>query len=557
MLQQIELWGFLAGLGLFLLGMYMLEQGLRGLGSRVMKKFLREQTSSPIRGVITGTLVTAFLQSSSLVGLIVLAFVGAGIFELRNALGIIFGSNLGTTFTGWLVTLIGFKLNLGTFAQPMLALGALGTVFLKQGEKPYFYSNLLLGIGLLLMGLGLMTGAFNALAENVDVSVFQGRNLFYYLFAGVFVTAIIQSSSVSLMIILSAMYTGIIGLNEAAPFVIGADLGTTSTVLLGSLRGPSEKRRVAFSHFFFNVVTVIVALLLLPVLLYFITGIIGLTDPLYATVAFHSLFNVIGILLFLPLVGQFARFLEWLVPVTEEGMCVFIKQVPATVTDAAIEAIRKELQLMFAHSMKLNLHCFKIGIENISRDELFMKTTRMIYEDSYAMLKRTGGELLGYTYTVQKHAQDEEDIRKLTQLNHAMRNITYAAKFIKDIRHNLAEFRHSVSTVIEASYSDLSNQVKLNYRKLAELILNKNPELAMEHYEELRKDLRAGYERFLQAIYHASAEASFEDEDISSLFHVNRAIYFSTSALLEAAFVMLTITGAKPPEQVPPVIEQV
>ncbi|MEJ2095409.1 MAG: Na/Pi symporter, partial [Gammaproteobacteria bacterium] len=130
MLQQIELWGFLAGLGLFLLGMYFLEQGLRGLGSKAMKKFLREQTRSPIRGVFTGTLVTAFLQSSSLVGLSALAFVGAGIFELRNALGIILGSNLGTTFTGWIVTLIGFKMNLGVFAQPMLAVGALGTVFL-------------------------------------------------------------------------------------------------------------------------------------------------------------------------------------------------------------------------------------------------------------------------------------------------------------------------------------------------------------------------------------------------------------------------------------------
>lgn len=286
MLQQIELWGFLAGLGLFLLGMYMLEQGLRGLGSRSMKKFLREQTRSPIRGVFTGTIVTAFLQSSSLVGLIALAFVGAGIFELRNALGIILGSNLGTTFTGWIVTLIGFKMNLVAFAQPMLAVGALGTVFLKQGGKPYFYSNLLLGLGLLLMGLGQMTDAFTALSTNIDVAVFRDRPMLYYFLAGALLTAVIQSSSVSIMILLTAMHTGVITLNEAAPFAIGADLGTTSTILLGGLKGSGEKRRVALSHFFFNVVTSLLALLMLPLLLYFIRDVLSLHDPLYSLCCF-------------------------------------------------------------------------------------------------------------------------------------------------------------------------------------------------------------------------------------------------------------------------------
>ena len=373
MLAQLELWGFLAGLGLFLLGMYMLEQGLRGLGSRSMKKFLREQTRSPFRGVITGTVVTAFLQSSSLVGLIVLAFVGAGIFELRNALGIILGSNLGTTFTGWIVTLIGFKLDLENFAQPMLALGALGTVFLRQDSKPYFSSNLLLGLGLLLMGLDQMTAAFNALAGNMDVSIFQGRNLFYYLLAGFLLTAVIQSSSISMMILLSAMYTGIVSLDEAMPFAIGANLGTTSTVLLGSIKGTSEKRRVAYSHFFFNLATGILALMFLPVFRYVITGVIGISDPLYSLVAFHSLFNLAGILVFLAFLEHFVRFLYWLVRDEEEDVCSYIQHVPAEVTDAAIVAIRQELVAMIVDAMKLNMHCFRIKTGSVSRDTSFQE----------------------------------------------------------------------------------------------------------------------------------------------------------------------------------------
>ncbi len=555
MLQQIELWGFLAGLGLFLLGMYMLEQGLRGLGSRSMKKFLREQTRSPIRGVFTGTIVTAFLQSSSLVGLIALAFVGAGIFELRNALGIILGSNLGTTFTGWIVILIGFKMNLVAFAQPMLAVGALGTVFLKQGGKPYFYSNLLLGLGLLLMGLGQMSDAFTALSTNVDVTVFRDRPMLYYFLAGALLTAVIQSSSVSMMILLTAIYTGVITLNEAAPFAIGANLGTTSTVLLGGLKGSGEKRRVALSHFFFNVVTSLLALLMLPLLLYFISDLLFIRDPLYSLVLFHSLFNVIGILLFLPLLEHYIRFLGWLVPVAEYEICAYIKQVPAKVTDAAIAAIEKELIRMCALSMRLNLRCFKIMAESISRDPLFAETTSpKPYEDDYAKLKRAGGELLGYNYTVQTQAQDEDDVRKLTRLNHAIRNATYAAKFIKDVRHNLADFRHSQSPLVESTYADLLDVIEGLYPKLADLLLNKHPELAVEKYEELKDAVRTSYERVHQDIYHAIGKEQLEDEEASSLLNTNREIYLSNSALLESVHVIISLMN-KPEDIPPPVIQ--
>lgn len=555
MLQQIELWGFLAGLGLFLLGMYFLEQGLRGLGSKAMKKFLREQTRSPIRGVFTGTLVTAFLQSSSLVGLIALAFVGAGIFELRNALGIILGSNLGTTFTGWIVTLIGFKMNLGVFAQPMLAVGALGTVFLKQGGKLYFYSNLLLGLGLLLMGLGQMTDAFTALSANFDVAVFRDRPLLYYFLAGALLTAVIQSSSVSMMILLTAMYAGVITLNEAAPFAIGANLGTTSTVLLGGLKGSGEKRQVAFSHFFFNVVTSLLALLMLPLLLYFISDVIHLNDPLYSLVLFHSLFNFIGILIFLPMLERFIRFLEWLVPLEEYEICAFIKQVPSKVTDAAIVAIEKELVRMCALSMHLNLRCFKIMAKSISRDPLFAETTSpKPYDDDYAMLKRAGGELLGYNYAVQTQAQDEDDVRKLTRLNHAIRNTTYAAKFIKDVRHNLVEFRHSPSPLVESTYADLHDWIEEFYPKLADLLLNKHPELAIENYEESKAAVRTAYERIHQDIYHAIGQEQLEDEEASSLLNTNRQIYLSNSALLESVHVIISLMNR--PEDIPPPVVQ-
>lgn len=134
--------------------------------------------------------------------------------ELRSAFGIILGSNPGTTFTDWVVTLIGFKLNLVDYAQPLLATGAFCTVFLTRETRPYFYGNLLSGLGLLLMGLSEMTGGFVSLSETVDISLFQGHNLFFYFITGTIFTAIIESSSAAMMIVLSALNAEVFTLQE-------------------------------------------------------------------------------------------------------------------------------------------------------------------------------------------------------------------------------------------------------------------------------------------------------------------------------------------------------
>ncbi len=557
-MQDIKVWGFLAGLGMFLLGMYMLEQGLRGIGSKSMRTFLRNQTKSPIRGVFTGTVVTTFLQSSSLVGLIVLAFVGAGILELRNAIGIIIGSNLGTTFTGWMVTIIGFKLDLISYAQPMLTVGALGTVFLKQNKHPYFYSNMILGLGLLLLGLTEMKDSFALLTETVDVSFFHGHNLFFYFIAGAIFTAVIQSSSVAMLIVLSAMHSGIFTLQEAAPIVIGADLGTTSTVLLGALKGSKEKRRVALSHFFFNVFTDLIALLILPVILYFIINILKMQDPLLSVVMFHSIFNVIGICLFVPFIDHFIRFLNWVLPDDKTETiesCPYVKKVSAQVTDAAIEAVRKELFSMAQQAIKLNIRCFKIKKKNIFPESILESSHKHSnYDDAYAFLKRTEGEILGYTFIVQSNSEDIDDQSELTQLNHAVRNVNYASKFIKDIRHNLINFRHSESTVIKNLYDQYKKEVTHIYRKLFTLFMNTNPELALENYLDLKSYIRQSYEGFIQNIYSTSGEDRIDDMDTSSLLNVNRAFYLSNVALIESARVYLNLEETPDTIEIKPII---
>ncbi|MEZ0151176.1 MAG: Na/Pi symporter [Candidatus Reddybacter sp.] len=233
---MFQFWQLLAGLGVFIFAMKILEQGLRGLSTRRLRNLLRNHTHSPLQGVLVGTVSTAFLQSSSLVSLFVLAFVGSGILPLHNALGIIFGANLGTTLTGWLVTAIGFKLNISDYALVLIALGSLAYGTFKIESSRYHQASLIFGLGLLLLGLTWMKDSMSLLGAQVDEAWFRDYPLIIYFIGGIVFTALVQSSSATMVIILSAVHAGIIPLSSAAAIAIGSDLGTTSTVLLGSLK---------------------------------------------------------------------------------------------------------------------------------------------------------------------------------------------------------------------------------------------------------------------------------------------------------------------------------
>jgi phosphate:Na+ symporter len=544
----LDLWSIVVSIGIFLLGMHLLEQGLQGIGSKTLKQFLQAQTNSPLKGVFTGTLVTAFLQSSSLVGLIVLAFVGAGMLEMRNALGVILGSNLGTTVTGWMLAVLGFKLDLARFYQPLVAIGAFLTVFLPAGRRPYYLGNLVLGLGLLLMGLGTLITSLENLVPQVDTAILRGQGLLVYCLIGALLTALVQSSSVVMMVVLSALHAGVISVTEAIPIAIGSNIGTTSTVLLGAVDGLVEKRRVAYAHLIFNLLTAIVALLCLPLFVFIIHNVFGASDPLFVLVLFHSLFNFLGILIFLPFLDPFIGLLNWMAPERSltPGATAYIHKVSSSVPDGAIEAVRKELTRMLFNAIRLNMHSFHIHAHAVfdeNSELLAGEPLRYVarYEQEYKLLKQTESEVLGYTYAIQRDAKEEEDLRLVTQLNHAVRNATYAAKFIKDIRHNVDEFRVSPSGTIHDLYASFCLYVTGNYHGLATLMAVPSSSNIANEYVELYRQVRRGYEWYLNEIYTVVGADKHLNHEIANLLNINRAAYLSTTALFEAVRVLLNL----------------
>ncbi|WP_339611719.1 Na/Pi symporter, partial [uncultured Planktosalinus sp.] len=182
-----DFWMFLAGLGVFLFGMRHLEEGIKGLAGKSFQRIIKRFTKKSWKGILTGTFVTAILQSSSMVTLLVLAFLGAGMLSLKNALGVVLGANLGTTFTAWIVAALGFKMNIADFSFPLLALGILSYLFLES--RP-FLKNLgvfLIGFGLLFLGLDFMKDALDAVADQIDLNFFSQFGLWAFLLLGLII----------------------------------------------------------------------------------------------------------------------------------------------------------------------------------------------------------------------------------------------------------------------------------------------------------------------------------------------------------------------------------
>lgn len=537
---EIDLWRLAAGLGLFLFGMHQLEQSLKLLTGRRFKKFLREHTDSPLEGVLAGAATTAALQSSSVVSLIVLAFVGTGIISLASAIGIVFGSNLGTTATGWIVATVGFKLDIEALALPFVAIGGLGVVWSAAGTRRAGFSHLLAGLGLMLMGLEFMkSGAISATAL-FDPVTLSSYPPIVFLAVGVVVTALIQSSSATIMITLSALYAGAIPLESAAAVAIGADLGTTITALLGALAGSLDKKRVAIAIIIFNVVTDAIAFIALNPLLHFITTFIGLTDPLLALVAFHSLFNLIGIVIFLPLIGVISRQLAKRFHNSDAALLHHIKDSDLDVPEAAVENIAQETLRLIDQAAALNQLSFGLPLTRSFYDSAADRQGVPLFgedpdfSESYDQVKHLEGEILSYSLRLQAVRLDADESERLGQIIVAIRNAVHAAKYLKDTHHDLLAFQESVDDRFNAWYAKFRDAAEDFYQRFEFLRAAQSSSHQFEVLVELKNRNESMHARLHRDIHEEVTLDQLTDKQISTLLNVNREFYLSNQSLLMA-----------------------
>ena len=319
----------LGALGVFLIGMKLMAEALQKVTGSRLKGLLEKITSNRVSGVMTGFAMTTIVQSSSATTVMVVSFVGAGLLSLTAAIGVIMGANIGTTVTGWLVALLGFKVKITTFALPAVGLGVALT--LAKGAKAKQWGEVVLGFGLLFLGLSLMKEAVPSVAGDQlewigRFSSFGVLSTLFFVAVGTVLTVVLQSSSATMTLTLTLTAAGVIPYEVSAAMILGENIGTTATANLAAIGGSAVARRAARAHLVFNLLGVTWAIALMKIGLLPAVDSLVPGDPMAGSAlvvtahlaAFHSLFNVTNTLVMLPFVAQLAALVTHWVPEDED-----------------------------------------------------------------------------------------------------------------------------------------------------------------------------------------------------------------------------------------------
>lgn len=349
--MMASLFQILGGLALFLLAMEMMTDGLKSAAGHHLRHMLGSWTRTPLRGLAAGCLITGLVQSSGAVTVATLGFVNAGLLGLGQSLGVIFGANIGTTVTAWLVSLIGFGFNIEAIALPLLTCGV-ALKLISNRSRVQSLGQALAGFALFFLGLSILKSSLEGFTAGFDNQhlLANAYGLPAWLLTGFLATVLTQSSSAALAIVLTAAAGGLIPLNSAAAAVIGANLGSTSTAALAAIKATANARRLAIGHILFNAMTGVVALLILPIMLWVVERLADWLD-MTANVAvslalFHTLFNVIGALIMLPLTPRFAYLLSRLFRSQEEDNAEprHLDSTLVTTPEVAVSAVDQEMK---------------------------------------------------------------------------------------------------------------------------------------------------------------------------------------------------------------------
>ncbi len=520
----------LAGIGIFLLGMNFLEETLKTLAGRSFKLFLRRQTTNKLKAIGVGAVLTGVLQSSSVVNLMVLAFVGAGVLTMQNALAVVLGANVGTTLSSWIVASLGFKINIQGFALPIVGVAGIGMAMFRQGHL-HQWSKFAFGFGALFVGLGFIKSGFEDLVTQVDFSLFHNYSAIIFVFIGFVLTSLIQSSSTTVAIVLSALYTDAITLYSAMAIVLGSEVGTTIKLLLASTQGIPAKKQVAFGNFIYNTFVIICFFIILSPIHYFITAVINIKDDLMALVFFQSGINVAGVVIFYPFLKFFGVFLESRFRDDEEGSR-FIRLVPASESEMALDALNKEAKRFIDHTLEFILE--SVGYEDHLPGSAGDKGLGgRTYSEKYDHLKRLYGEMHSYYILINKEQLEADEKERVYQVISCVRNTMFAAKSMKDSMPDINQFKNSSNDAKYKRYLQTRESVKKFCDQLTLLLGSRETSNHFEEIVHIYNELQKGYTEKLSELY-KEKDTRLSEVEISTLINFNRELYSTYKAMIWA-----------------------
>ncbi|MFA7091308.1 MAG: Na/Pi symporter [Arcobacteraceae bacterium] len=470
-----------AGIAIFLIGMYFMDEGFKLFSGSTLERILENFTNTLPKAIATGAIATSIVQSSTLTSVIMLSFLSAGLIGLSEAIGVIFGSNLGSTTTTWLVSYFGLKINIAYYAMPMLIFGV--TLRFSKNTKYQGAGNILLGVGFIFLGISYMMNGFETLKDTINLSQYSMNGylgVMVYILIGIIATVIIQSSAATMAIVIAALVSQQIVYENALAISIGANIGTTLTAIVGSLASNENGKRLAVAHFIFNAITALVAFIFIyqmAEIVDYVASIFNVSEDNYVIklAIFHTLFNVTGIILVAPFTQKMVTYLETLfIPkIKAKSKPLYLSDEVIGIPKAAIINIRKEVMNLYLQSLKaishaMNLHRDDIFSQNNIQEIIKKSKTKIetnideIYKEN---LKQLFGEIIRFSSLAQQN-MNEEEIKIVGRLKYASRKIIKSLKDIKELQKNINFYSNSKNEYIKNEYDAIREVIANTLREV-------------------------------------------------------------------------------------------
>lgn len=502
-----------AGVAILLFGMIMLEEGFKVFTKGPLQNFLKKATDKLYKSIATGALVTAVIQSSSLLSVITISFISAGLISLSGGLGLIFGANIGSTATAWLVAGFGLKIKVSALAMPMIIFG-----FIFSFQKtPTFkgIGNVLAGLGFFFLGIYFMKEGFDVFSKDIDLTQYAVDGyvgILIYTFIGIVITIVLQSSTASLVLIITALAAGQIEYENALALAIGSNVGTTITAILGSLTSNIAGKRLAGAHLIFNLITGLVALLLIHPLANFVDYLsklvhISPTDFAMKLALFHTIFNIIGVIIMIPFIKKLEVFL---MKIFKEKAHKDIDE-PKYLNEAILEfpgtlisSLSNESKYLFknsifeivAHGLSIHRKDIKSDLEIsqlVKKSNVVMKTD--IDELYFSKVKSIYGQILSYIAKGQSNLQlTESQNKQLTDLKLANRRMVQIIRETRELSKNIAVYLKSDNIYIKQEYDNIREEVVKVLRVIYLFDTNDEKEMYFNELKKLKAEVKQAKE---------------------------------------------------------------
>lgn len=464
-----------AGVAIFLFGMLMLEDGFKQFSGGALERVLDKATDSVPKSLGFGFIAATVMQSSSLVSVIAISFLSAGLIKLIAGIGIMFGADIGTTTGAWLVAGFGLKVKISAYAMPMLAVSIV--LVFQRSKYLRGLGFILAGLGFLFLGIHHMKEGFDAFKDQFDLTRFAmtgASGLIVYTAIGATATVVMQSSHATMVLIITAMAAGQVSYENAIALVIGANIGTTITAVMASFTANYLGKRLALAHVIFKIVTAVVSLLVIDQLVWTVDWFsdlvgIGTEDHALKLAVFHTIFNVLGVGIMVPLMDRLIVLLERTIPEPELDISQprYLSQAVESFPVSMEAAMRREVKHLqdnaielIAHGLNLQRHeiystdDIAATVENSTRkvefdiDEKFEQRVKSLYSAIFDFASRAGElslpkEITEHIYSLRDSAQSN----------------VHAVKAIKHLRHNVTEYTRYPQGTVTDIYNGLRAEI--------------------------------------------------------------------------------------------------